>query len=543
MIGPRKAWRILLAALLLGAELAAVARDAPAPADLGQALYEGTLPGYTSRVRNARDAAVQLPAASAACVSCHRPSGLGSFEGGLAVPPVAGKLLFNPLDAATTHRYAWTSLLRVRPAYTEASLRDLLASGHTPDGLVLSPVMPRYDFSAAEVVALARHLNTLSSSLAPGVTDTSVTFATITTPEVSAAQVSELLATLNRFVAHKNANTRGENARRSSAVRNEQSMYRRHRTWQLRHWALSGAPDTWAAQLNRLYEREPVFAVLSGVGEQTWEPVHRFCATQRVPCLLPTVALPPQDEDFYSVYLSRALIGQAQAAARHLLEQPQLPAEVLVLQGESRAEQAQAQAIAATLTHELGDAAGRVRVAREWRAGATLVSALAPGQIQQRMSGAPGGALGGAPGGATLLALSGVAGIDDAPRVAAPPAPADRSAAWGTGSAWVTDQLHGAPAQLQLQRAHNWLRANALLHGSGPVSRNALLAATVAVESLMHVDEQFSREYCIEKLEHTLENMPPLTAYPRLAIGPRQRFAAKQVMVVPMGLARPLARE
>ncbi len=59
------------------------------------------------------------------------------------------------------------------------------------------------------------------------------------------------------------------------------------------------------------------------------------------------------------------------------------------------------------------------------------------------------------------------------------------------------------------------------------IARNALLAATVAVESLMHVDDNFSREYCLEKLEHNLENMPALTAYPRLAIGPQQRFGAE----------------
>lgn len=61
---------------------------------------------------------------------------------------------------------------------------------------------------------------------------------------------------------------------------------------------------------------------------------------------------------------------------------------------------------------------------------------------------------------------------------------------------------------------------------------NALLAATIAVEMLMHVDDKFTREYCIEKLEHNLENMPPMTAYPRLAIGPGQRFATRRYTFV-----------
>ncbi len=485
---------------------------------LGQAIYEGTLPGFGSRVRDARDAAVQLPARQAACTSCHRPSGLGSFEGNLAVPPIAGAFLFKPHDSATTHRYAWTSLLRVRPAYAVASLQELLRSGHTPDGLSISAVMPRYEFSMSEVAALASHLNTLSDTVAPGVSEQAVTFATITTPEVGAAQVSELLATLNRFVEHKNANTRGETARRGSALRNEQTMYLRHRTWQLRHWALTGAPDTWAAQLDAHYAREPVFAVLSGVGEQTWAPVHAFCATQRVPCLLPTVALPPQDEDFYSVYLSRGLIGQAQAAAQHLLELQPVPRQVLVLAGESLSEQVQAQAIAQTLEEALAERGVQVRQGGEWRAGEALVSALPAAQVAQRRRG-PHGA-------ATLLLLTGMSAIgDNGPGQAIPAA-----SAW-----WVTDQLHGTAAQRQLQRARAWLRVNGLRDGGSGVARNALLAATVAVESLMHVDAKFSREYCIEKLEHTLENMPALTAYPRLAIGPLQRFGAKQMMRVPVG--------
>ena len=519
--------RLFAAWLLASASLGASAQGALAAteasrASLGQALYEGLLPGYATRVRNSRDAAVQLPAARAACVGCHRPSGLGSFEGSLTVPPLAGNLLFNALNPATTHRYGWNSVLRVRPAYTEATLRDMLATGRTPDGLELSPVMPRFDFSANEVAALASHLNTLSGTLAPGVSDTSVTFATITTPDVSAAQASELLATLNRFVEHRNANTRGETARRNSALRNEQSMYRRHRTWQLRHWALQGPPDTWAEQLARHYAREPVFAVLSGVGHDTWAPIHAFCAAQRVPCLLPTVALPPQDENFYSVYLSRSLIGQAQAAARHLLEMRPASSEVLVLAGDTRSELAQAQAIVATLVQALADSGTRVRQASEWRAGAVLVSALPAAQIEQRRIG-PDGA-------STVLALNGVSPLSEADSNLIAPG----AAAW-----WVTDQLHGAAADAQLRRARAWLRGNGLHERSGVVARNALLAASVALESLMHVDDKFSREYCIEKLEHTLENMPALTAYPRLAIGAQQRFAAKQVMLVPM---RPTTR-
>lgn len=485
---------------------------AAAQAELGRAIYDGTMAGFEGRVHNARDASLRLPAASAACVSCHRPSGLGSFEGGVAVPPIAGDLLFNAFDGATTHRYAWTSTLRLRPAYNDASLREVLRSGLTPDGLSISAAMPRYDLTDSEAAALAAHLRGLNTAVAPGVDEQTVRFATITTPDVAPAQVNELLATLNRFVLQKNANTRGETARRGSALRNEQTMYRRHRRWELSHWALLGEPHTWARQLEALYAREPVFAVLSGVGHQTWQPVHDFCRAQRLPCLLPTLALPPQVEDFYSVYFSRGVVGQAQAAAEALSRLAPRPDGVQVLGGASAAERAQAGAIADVLIQ----GGLNVRVVTTWHRGAPLVSALAPAEIEKRRSGPAGDSV--------VFVLAGTR-----------PAQSDTALpALSSNAQWVTDQLHGPPAERQLVRARAWLHANALRFSDDTIARHALLAGSVAVESLVHVDDKFSRDYCIEKLEHNLENMPALTAYPRLAIGPRQRFAAKTVMLVPM---------
>ena len=486
---------------------------ATSQAEVGRAIYDGTLPGFDAQVRSARDDNMKMPAAQTACVSCHRPSGLGSFEGGLAVPPIAGSFLFRPFDGASTHRYPWPSTLRMRPAYSEANLHELLLRGHTPDGLLISAVMPRYDLSATQVAALAAHLRSLNTAVAPGVDETTVRFATITTPEVGADQVNELLGTLNRFFLQKNANTRGEVARRGSAQRNEQTMYRRHRHWAITHWALQGEPHTWAGQLEALYAREPVFAVLSGVGHQGWQPVHDFCRTQRVPCLLPTVAMPPEEEDFYSVYFSRGLVGQAHSAADALGQVPLRPTEVLVLAGATQTEQVQAAAVGHVLTrHHL-----KVRIAREWRAGDAVVSALPASAILARRVGPAGES--------PVFALAGMRPVKRD----------ETGSAISSNATWITDQLHGQAAERQLVRARAWLRANGLHFSDDVIARNALMAATVAVESLVHVDESFSRDYCIEKLEHNLENMPALTAHPRLSIGPHQRFAAKTMMLVPMG--------
>jgi len=42
-----------------------------------------------------------------------------------------------------------------------------------------------------------------------------------------------------------------------------------------------------------------VFALVSGLGGAEWGPVHRFCESQRIPCLLPNLETPPDaGEDF-----------------------------------------------------------------------------------------------------------------------------------------------------------------------------------------------------------------------------------------------------
>ena len=93
-----------------------------ADTERGRALYEG-------RVAMSTVGASPMPAA---CAACHRPSGMGNFEGGLAVPPIAGPMLFEPLDRDTARFFPASARWRVRPAYDEASLGRLLRSYASP---------------------------------------------------------------------------------------------------------------------------------------------------------------------------------------------------------------------------------------------------------------------------------------------------------------------------------------------------------------------------------------------------------------------------
>ena len=93
------------------------------------------------------------------------------------------------------------------------------------------------------------------------------------------------------------------------------------RNWELTVWELQGAPDTWGAQLAEKYRKEPVFAVISGLSNTTWTPVHAFCQQEKLPCMLPSIALPPAETAFYPLYYSRGVALEADVLARHLRNQ------------------------------------------------------------------------------------------------------------------------------------------------------------------------------------------------------------------------------
>ena len=82
-------------------------------------------------------------------------------------------------------------------------------------------------------------------------------------------------------------------------------------------WELKGAPETWRAQLEAYYTREPVFVVLGGMSNQSWEPIHTFCEEQRIPCLFPVTDFPVvTDTGWYTYYFSKGYAQEGEAVSR-----------------------------------------------------------------------------------------------------------------------------------------------------------------------------------------------------------------------------------
>jgi mono/diheme cytochrome c family protein len=437
-----------------------------------------------------------------ACVGCHRPSGLGNFEGGLAVPPIAGPTLFKPLDRDTARFFPGQARYRIRPAYDEAGLARLLRTGITPDGVTIHAAMPRLKIDDAQLADLVAYLRGLSATPSPGLTPDEVHLATISTPDADPQRRAAMLATLSKFIAQKNGQSRHEAQRSTQSSRTrEMAMYTKFRVWRLEHWALQGAPETWAAQLAQRQAAQPVFAVVGGIGRADWAPVDAFCERMRLPCLLPLVeaGAGPAAPGFYGLHYHAGIDADAALAARVLRERGLTQVQ---LWGEPAAQTLHTRVAAA-----LRDA-GLVVTGPGAQA---IVSLLAPAAHAERLKSA---------GGLPVVWLAGTHALGQAELGAA---------TQGLAEGWiVTPMRSGAELDRQLQRARFWMQQQGLSELPADVVASTLQAATVLGEGLAHMDFGFTREYLLELLEHSLENVIPWSPYPRLAIGPEQRIASRR---------------
>ena len=87
-----------------------------------------------------------------------------------------------------------------RPAYTDETLADAIRDGADPDGREFLGVMPRYSFGERDMAILIAYLKSLSKDPSPGVTETTVRFATVITEEVSRKERDEMLVPLERYL-------------------------------------------------------------------------------------------------------------------------------------------------------------------------------------------------------------------------------------------------------------------------------------------------------------------------------------------------------
>ncbi|HEY4743874.1 MAG TPA: hypothetical protein VIH45_04395, partial [Desulfuromonadaceae bacterium] len=316
--------------LLLGAAGASGGTAQPSLSDqervrLGERMYrEGILPsGEPMQAYVKGD--IPAPGTAFACVSCHMRSGRGSVEGGVVTPPVTGDRLFQPFQPLFKNmEQKYFPLPHQRPAYTDTTLAEAIRSGGTPTGQRLNDVMPRYLIDDPNMAQLISYLKSLSSAVSPGVSDTHMSFATIITDDVRPEERDAMLAPLDAYIAIKNnqanANKTPRGARARLMVENMLgSREMALRTLSLSRWVLKGPADTWRGQLEEYYRKEPVFALLGGITNGDWRPIHQFSEDHRIPCLFPITDFPVVSAtDWYTVYFSKGYYQEGEAVARYL---------------------------------------------------------------------------------------------------------------------------------------------------------------------------------------------------------------------------------
>ncbi len=263
---------------------------------------------------------VQLSGEQAACVNCHRHSGLGSSEGSTIAPAITGEILFSE-QKIKAHRYQPLTKQAAyeldRPAYTENSLKNTLMSGIDINGKPLEQLMPRYTFAENDYKHLYAYLNSLSINN-KGVTDTTLHLATIIDERASTTKINTMLSTLERYISDLNSGTRREVERTAQAPIQKEWLYQGYRKYKLHVWKITGEPDSWQKQLNNYYDKTPVFAVVSGISKNSWNSIDKFCNTREVPCILPNTKTPGYSaNNFYTLYFNAGPYNDASVITRY----------------------------------------------------------------------------------------------------------------------------------------------------------------------------------------------------------------------------------
>lgn len=508
-------------------------------AEIGQRIYLEGITESGDLLRGESAAKITFSGKQAACVQCHRKSGLGTSEGKSNIRPITGEYLFPAVSSeqtATTVKPA-QSLLRwrersklgaARATYTQQTFARALREGVDGAGESLDKLMPRYTLSDNEVAALEAYLKTLSLNSDPGVDQETIHFATVILPGVDPQQAKAMLDVLRAFVADMNSETRSEKRRRTAGT---EVMYRSYRRWDLQVWNLTGSADGWNEQLEQLYRKQPVFALLSGIGGANWKTVHDFCEQRGIPCLFPNANLPVTDGGYYSFYFSRGVTLEADVLARHISENKrQYGSIVQVFRNDD-----QLGAEAATIVRSNLKQINAEFDIFDWTIPANLSVENWQEMLKQKRP-------------QTLVLW---VNREDLARLGGFAAATNMPPQIYLSASMLGDQardaslagklLHPSRDNLRLiypydlpeqsalhsQRIKRWLSARHIALTEERIQANTYFAAMVVGDSISHLLGHYSRDYFIERVEHMVGRSLLTSVYPRLTLGPGQRFASR----------------
>lgn len=514
---------LVVALPAMAAEPAATSQGLDALRMQGQRMYREGLRASGAPLAGQGAAQALLSGRNAACMSCHRRSGFGTSEGQITIRPIIGPALLQENAVAVRSPRIRARLgSSVRPAYTEALLARALRTGVDAAGKPLDRTMPRYELSDEEVKAMAAYLFSLSAQPSPGVDDKEIHFATVIQPGVAPEKRRAMLEVMQAFVRDKDANMRQDEQRREVG---NMRMYRAYRKWVLHVWELQGPSDTWGAQLEEQYRQQPVFALVGGLGDASWQPIHDFSERFEIPAILPQVDLPaPAATSQYTFYFSRGVLLEAQVLARFLGEQGGAGRIVQVFRAQGSGEAAAA-ALRAALA---GGPAGPLEDVR--------LEGPADQVFWQRVMDAKPTAL------VVWLRGQDLEQLRLPDNYAGVPVYLSFNLSGGQRPESVAQAVPDLrlvyPSDLsprheaRLLRSRHWMLNKGIGLIDETVQVNTLFTMTIVSDVIGHLADSFSRDYFVERIEHVVGQTPMPSIYPQVSLGPGQRYAAKGSQVV-----------
>ncbi|BBI99712.1 cytochrome c [Ferrigenium kumadai] len=535
--------------------------------EIGRRIYqEGVLPSGAP-LHGVRMAGSVVSGTEAACVNCHRRSGMGGVEGDIQVSPINGRFLFAQLGdkaLATMDPRVGKRMNQAHAPYNDESLGTAIRRGINNSGREMSAVMPRYTLDEPEMKALTAYLSQLSGQWSPGVTAETIRFATVIAPDVEPERRKVLIDMMRTAFNQKNGSTvtasnpRGRRHMTSAA----EFVLGTERKWELDIWELQGPPESWGGQLDELYRQQPVFALVSGVSNSTWQPVHDFCEREKVPCWFPSVDLPPVTQAFYPVYFSRGVALEAGVLARHLTDKGrQRPQRLVQIYRDDTVGRAAASALTQALAGSGIAVEDRVLSEGSSEALRNVMAGIGPkDKVMFWLRPVDMSALGNEPPPAASYFSAVLSGGEQGPF----------SAAWKRSARLVYPYELPDKRQTNLAYFHQWLEMRKLALVDEPLQSEVFFALNFLTDMVAEMLDNLYRDYLMERAETMISkyeggkaeeqarardalrpaarsmavaqagmdekaqsgSRSGTTIYPRLSLGPTQRFASKGGYIV-----------
>jgi ABC-type branched-subunit amino acid transport system substrate-binding protein/mono/diheme cytochrome c family protein len=457
------------------------------------------------------------------CVSCHNRSGMGASEGLLVAPMINKEALYSPATGGQKRR----------PAYTDATLAVAMRDAVDPAGQPIETPMPRYDLPELETKAIVAYMKSLSAEASPGVTAEEIHFATVVAPGVKA---DPMLALMRQFFEEKNAGTRYETRRASDGPWFRDNRNEAYRKWVLHVWQLEGAQQSWEKQLEAYYNETPVFALVAGLGEAGWQPVHDFCERHEIPAILPNVDLPViSSDDYYTLYFSQGMVLEARTIAQHVATHS-TDESVLQVYRENAFGQAASAGLSRALARQDQSAAISFAIRPDQPIDAeqlaSKIASVEPSVVVLWL------------GADDLEAVSGMLDQTElAARIYL------SSTLLDADTAAIPDRLKRVgylahPFSLpddferRFDRIQGWLEHRGVAIEGERTLAQTYFACMVVGEALMHVRyDYFYRDYFLELIDHFYSIMQLSSAHSTPSFGPGQRYISKGCYVVDLARA------